>query len=85
MINVTYTPNFLRQFNKLPSSLQDEVEERIGLFQRNSKHPSLRVHKLKGNLRGFWSFSVNYECRIVFLFEGKGAALLSVGDHTIYD
>ena len=83
---IGYKPTFIRQFDDLPKPLQDEVMEKITLFAEQPQSPSLRVHKLKGQLKGFWSFSVNYRYRIVFFFEAKGkAALVMVGDHSIYD
>ena len=76
---------FLRQYGRLPRGLQEEVREKIALFRSDQHHPFLKTHKLKGRLRGRWSFSVNYSYRIVFRFEGKGAAvLLAVGDHDVY-
>ncbi|MEH1768439.1 type II toxin-antitoxin system RelE/ParE family toxin [Nostoc sp.] len=30
--------------------------------------PSLKSHKLTGNLAGLWSCSVAYDCRIIFIF-----------------
>lgn len=86
MIRVGYAPGFLRSFNKLSGALQQEVEERVALFEKNPQNPSLRVHKLKGRLHGRWSFSVNYQYRIVFMYEKKHTAiLLEVGDHFIYE
>jgi mRNA interferase YafQ len=85
MLRIGYKPAFLRQFRKLPAVLQDEVEERIALFQTDPRNPALRTHKLKGVLEGKWSFSVNYAYRIVFLYEDKHTAvLLAVGDHAVY-
>lgn len=48
-------------------------------------HPSLRTHKLSGDLAGLWSSSAGYDLRIVFeLVHYNGAEavlLLSVGTH----
>ena len=48
-------------------------------------HPSLRTHKLKGDLESLWACSVGYDLRIVFSFaqnEGEEAILLqTVGTH----
>lgn len=85
MLRILYTPSFVRQYDALPRLLQEEVQERITLFCTDPKHPTLRTHKLKGALKGRWSFHVNYRYRIVFCYEEKGtAALLVVGDHRIY-
>ena len=86
MIAIGYKPVFIRRFRKLPPALQDEVEEKIELFRHDPHHPSLKTHKLKGKLRGSWSFSVNYQYRVVFEYESKNSVMLmTVGDHTVYD
>jgi len=80
-----YTPSFLRQFKGLENALKEEVREKIGLFQSDMQHPSLRVHKLKGKLKGQYSFSVNYYYRIVFCYDTpEEIAFLDVGDHDVY-
>lgn len=85
MLTIGYKAAFLRQLKKLPASLQEEANECISLFRQDPKHSSLRVHKLKGPLKGRWSFSVNYEYRIVFVYQQKNTAiLLAVGDHDVY-
>lgn len=85
MIEVVYKPTFIRKYKKLPAVLQEEVKERIALFQESPSHSYLKTHKLKGQFKGFYSFSVNYSYRIIFQYEGENkVALVSVGDHTIY-
>jgi addiction module RelE/StbE family toxin len=48
-------------------------------------HPSLKTHKLKGELAGSWACSIGHDLRIVFDFvqhEGAEAILLqTVGTH----
>ncbi len=84
-MTVFYTANFLRQFKKLPRTLQQEAKEKIELFKKNQHQPSLRVHKLKGHLRRYWSFSVNYSYRIVYEYDSSTTiALLAIGDHSVY-
>lgn len=85
MFTIVYTPSFLRQYRKLSNNLQAEVREKIALFQQDSRHASLRTHKLQGSLQGTWSFSVNYRYRIVYEYDSKDiVALLKVGDHDVY-
>ena len=84
-MTVGYTPTFIRQYKKLPEALQTEVKEKIARLQNSLTDSTLRVHKLKGALSDVWSFSVNYEYRI--LFEKNkihGVVLLAVGNHDIY-
>ena len=85
LLTISYKPTFVRQYSKLVPELQAEVKRAIALFAKNPRHPSLRVHKLKGKLKQFFSFSVNYQYRIVFMYESKkNATLLAVGDHDVY-
>lgn len=84
-MTVAYKPTFVRQYQKLPKELQEDVRRAILLFSKDSGDHSLHTHKLKGRLRGFFSFSVNYKYRIVFAYEGKRTAVLhAVGDHDVY-
>lgn len=85
MIEIAYTPVFLRQFRKLDEDLQDAVEAAIERFRDSPKDESLRLHKLKGQLKGYWSFSVDYRHRIVCEKDSTNTwALLNVGDHDVY-
>jgi len=86
-MEVSFTPQFRRQFRKLPSQLQEEALEKIDWFKKLKNQESLHVHKLKGKMEGRLSFSVNYRYRIVFIWEAKNksAILLAIGDHSLYE
>ena len=84
-IKVLYRPEFIRIYNKLENTLQEEVREKISEFKDRSNHHRLKVHKLHGRLRGVCSFSVNYKYRIFFEYIDKNiAAIVSIGDHDVY-
>ena len=84
-MEVQYKPSFVREFKKLPKEVQDEAFQKITLFQDVKNHESLKVHKLKGRLKDFYSFSITYSHRIVFMYENKNIAVfLAVGDHDVY-
>lgn len=86
MIRILYTAGFVRDYKKLPLTLQEEASVRIEMFRVNPRNPLLRLHKLKGPLRGYMSFSVNYRYRIVVEEDAKNVfALLAVGDHSVYE
>lgn len=85
-MKVAYLPIFVRQYKKLPDSLQSDVDEKIALFERNPAHLFLKTHKLKGVFKECFSFSVNYQYRIIFKYLSKDeVVLLAVGDHNIYN
>lgn len=85
-MQISYTPSFVRQYKKLPLALREEAKEKIEIFRRNPDQPMLKTHKLKGRLRGNYSFSVNYSHRIVFMFDRTKtqAILLTIGDLNVY-
>ncbi|MBI3458645.1 type II toxin-antitoxin system mRNA interferase toxin, RelE/StbE family [Candidatus Azambacteria bacterium] len=85
-MKVAYTKAFLKRFDRCESSLQESIIEKIEEFRERKNHKQLKVHKLKGRLSTFYSFSVDYKTRIVFQYLSKEeVALLSVGDHVIYE
>ena len=84
-MEILYKPTFVRQFNKLEELLQDEVLDKIELFKDKKNHKQLKIHKLTGKLKDFYSFSVNYSYRIVFSYENKKSVVfLAIGDHNVY-
>lgn len=85
MLTLVFTPSFLRQYKKLELDLREEVREKIAQFQKNPRSVSLKAHKLKGKLKGYWSFSVNFQYRIVYEYDNSDTvALLKVGNHSVY-
>ncbi len=84
-IKVCYKPSFIRQLNKLPVGLQEEVIAKIELFKHTQNHKALEVHKLKGKLKLSYGFSVDFRNRVVFDYlSDDEVVLLTVGDHDIY-
>ena len=86
MLQVHFKPSFIRQVNRLPKALQDELIEKIALFKNSRNHRALRVHKLHGHLKDCYGFSVNFRFRVVFEYTSKTeAVLLAIGDHSMYE
>jgi mRNA-degrading endonuclease YafQ of YafQ-DinJ toxin-antitoxin module len=51
-------------------------------FVSNPHHSSLKTHQLTGDLKNLWSFSVDYDCRIIFYFESKTKIVfIDIGTH----
>lgn len=56
--------------------------EKILLFNKDINHPSLKLHKLGGKLKGHWAFSIDYDMRIIFRYTNDGNILfINVGNH----
>lgn len=81
---ILYHPNFKSAFQSLPKLLQEKAIAKEVLFRENIFHPLLRTHKLKGRLSGLYSFSVDYQYRILFKFYKKSVIFLDIDNHDLY-
>lgn len=84
-MRIHYTPSFLRKMKKLEKSLREEAFDKIKLFEQDPQSYLLKTHKLHGKLDGRYSFSVNYQTRIIFIYiNTQEVAFLGVGNHDMY-
>lgn len=70
-MEVVWSSGFKRSFRKITKrnpQLKEQIVEALILLSDDPFTPSLKSHKLSGNLEGFWSCSVAYDCRIIFNF-----------------
>ena len=85
MIELVWGSSFKRAYKKAIKAnprLKAKIAEALDFFVQHPFHPSLRTHKLSGKLKNFWSFVVEYDCRIVFQFlEDGNALLIDIGKH----
>jgi toxin HigB-1 len=83
--NIYYSDDFLKLFKKLEKNIQNIADKKIKLFEVNPLHPSLRLHSLKGNLKGLWSISFKGQYRVIFERASNGDInLYSIGKHDLY-
>ncbi len=77
--------DFEQSFRKLPRSIQDLATRKDQWFRDDAFDARLKTHKLKGVLEGYWSYSVNYQYRILFRFLNPSEVLYyDIGTHDIY-
>ncbi len=85
MIKVTFSQSFKRSFKKrIAGNLERENRfwRKLELFSNDAFDPSLRTHKLSGKFKNQWSFSLEYDLRVIFNFVDDGNALLiDIGTH----
>ena len=82
MKDVLYNQSFTRQYTKLPVKIQKKFKERVTLFKKNPRHPSLRVHKLKGDMEPLESMDVTGDVRALFVREGVVIIFHKIGTHS---
>lgn len=81
---------FKRSFKGLVKKnpqLQDTILAALELLASDPFTPSLKSHKLTGQLDGLWACSVTYDCRIIFAFtentdtKEREIILIDIGSH----
>lgn len=85
MTEVAFSTSFRRAFKrkiKGNALLETRFWERLEIFQNNPFDQRLRTHKLSGRLKELWSFTIEYDLRVVFSFlEGDRALFVDIGTH----
>jgi len=88
--NIDWTAKSQRSFKRLirrSPQLRPLIEKTLRQLAEDPYHPSLRTHKLIGDLSDIWSCSVDYNHRILFEFVPKSESdldailLLNIGSH----
>lgn len=85
MIEITFDDSFKKSYRKRFQGREDlERKFRIKLenFRDNPFDPPLKTHKLSGKLKDLWSFSIEYDNRVIFYFTDEGKAVfIGIGNH----
>lgn len=85
MFVIRYTNTFLHEYKNLPNEIKDIAEDKISILKVNPFDVRLKTHKLDTKLKKYWSFSINYRYRIIFVFDGDKIILFHhTGTHDIY-
>ncbi len=76
------TRAFDKSFHTLPLHIQERTLAKLALYEKEPRHPSLRVKKLKGTT-DIWEMSVTRNYRITFQREGEIILFRNIGSHDI--
>jgi addiction module RelE/StbE family toxin len=89
-MRIGWTPKSSRAFKRLVKrnpQLRALVEQTLQQMASDIYQPSLKTHKLMGNLDDVWSCSIDYSYRILFEFaidpetDETAILLLNIGSH----
>lgn len=83
MKEIEFDIDLIKSINKICSvnaPLYKKIKKQLSLFQQNPHHPSLRTHKLTGDLKDSWSISVDRKHRLLYR-EGKTFLFFLFGTH----
>lgn len=85
MIKISFDNSFKRAFKKCikgNKTLEKKFRDKLEQFQKNPFEPSLKTHKLSGKLKDLWSFTIEYDIRIIFYFtDNNDAVFIGIGSH----
>jgi len=70
----------LRKLLRKSPDYEEKVKKCLRLLMRDTRHPSLRWHKLKG--KEVFSVSVDMKMRIILHVDGEQLYLLRLGNHS---
>lgn len=85
-MQINLSPRFKRSYKKCPSHIQLDFDKKVALLITDPFTPSLKTHKLKGNLQTCLSFYLKDGYRVLFEFaDTEGINLLDIGPHDIYE
>ncbi len=77
-----WLPRFKRDYKKLTPRSQERINQAFLQMEKNLKHPSLVVKKVKGT-KNIWEARASKSLRITFNLKGKTIILRTVGEHDI--
>jgi len=85
MIQIAFSSTFKRSFKgkvRVQKDLEEKFWHRVEIFKENPFDGRLRTHKLSGRLKDLWSFSVEYDVRVIFYFVDDGKVVfVDIGVH----
>lgn len=85
MTEIAFSSSFKRAFKRRIEGrkpLEDKFWKRVEMFKIDPHDARLRTHRLSGDLQEYWSFSIEYDIRVVFQFATqKRAVFTDIGSH----
>ena len=81
IFHTTFKKSYKTRIKNNPS-LKRRFFERIKLFLKEPTNPILKDHPLKGDLKGYRSFSITGDVRVIYKKEEHKIIFIDVGTHT---
>lgn len=82
MKSILLHKHFEKQYSKLPPKTKDAFRERRNLFLENMHDPLLSIHELHGDRKGYRSFNVTGDIRVIYKEVKRNVFLfVNIGTH----
>jgi len=73
-----------RYLTRLTEKQKEQLRERLAIFKEDVFDKRLKTHRLKGNLKDYYAFSISYSDRIVFkIIDDNSVYFIEVGGHDV--
>jgi len=84
MKDIEFSPSLLKKLQAVhhqDKPLFVKIQKQLKLFQIDSRHNSLRLHKLKGELKNVWSISIDRNHRLLYIEDEQSIYFFDMGTH----
>lgn len=73
-----------KYLKKLTAREKEQLKDRLLIFRGDIFDKRLKTHRLKGNLKEYYAFSISYSHRIVFrLLDEEEILFIDIGSHDV--
>ena len=84
-MKVAFSSSFKRAYKKRIKGQKEKEEaffKKMEIFIHEPYNPQLRTYKLSGQLKDLWSFSIDYNIRVIFYFVDEQHVIFeNIGTH----
>ncbi len=78
----TFEKHWKKYLLGLTEKQKEYLRNRLSIFKEDIFDKRLKTHRLKGNLKEYYAFSVSYSNRIVFkIIEDNSVYFIEIGSH----
>lgn len=81
---LVFTDAFKENYRRLPENMRGRFDEKLKLFVKDPKHPSLNIHRYHGK-EGVWEGYVTQKYRFTFSVTESNIVFRNIGPHSIID
>jgi len=67
-MKIVYSNDFLKSAKRLPKPIQKKLADLLEILQNNPFHHKIHAKPLVGRLKGFYSFRITRDWRVIFIF-----------------
>ena len=68
---ILYTADFEKAAKRYGRVIRKRLDEALGLLEEDPFHPQLHTKPLTGPLKGYYSFRLGRDYRVIFVFRGE--------------